>query len=404
MKCPSCNAVNKKTDLICKKCKNPLQANIKETKDVKEEVIAVNEEKTIIDPELRETIKQEIMGSISSDINELKEDLTMNIKDLKEDIAKEFVKEKNSQIKKKKNFIYKLITFFKVLIILSIISLLSLIVYVYSFYDYEKYYTDAVTRYYETENNQYIDNIKLFFRVYKYTDSKISKAQNIGANLINNWIVETKSKEYDKEEDFIAQKNNLSNIIESLYNNTEVNGHRAINKKDYLEITKNLEYMTYNNSNKQGLEETENKEKEEKDENKEYDISKMRKVNVKGAYNLFKQPNSTYILYIGRESCDACKEHLPVLNKVVQKNNITVQYLDISEVNDNDEYYDEFIKLLDKKVTLTINKTATEKTLGEYMGYTPMTVIIENGKNVDGVIGTMTTKEVEELISKYFKK
>ena len=50
--------------------------------------------------------------------------------------------------------------------------------------------------YYETENVQYIDNIKRLFVFYKYDDKKVSKIQSDGYRILNNWLDELINREY----------------------------------------------------------------------------------------------------------------------------------------------------------------------------------------------------------------
>ena len=62
-----------------------------------------------------------------------------------------------------------------------------------------------------------------------------------------------------------------------------------------------------------------------KEEKSEYDVSMMREVSVGDVLEMF-EDNKTYVLYIGRETCDICYDLLPTLQQAqIDHNYITQQ-------------------------------------------------------------------------------
>ncbi|MBE6148849.1 MAG: hypothetical protein E7167_05135 [Firmicutes bacterium] len=130
-----------------------------------------------------------------------------------------------------------------------------------------------------------------------------------------------------------------------------------------------------------------------KDDEVEYDISMMNEVNVNDVLDMF-DSKKTYVLYVGRKSCDVCVDMLPALNAAQKKNNYITQYLDIEKVDrSSSQWYD----LVDK-LTMKSTQTTTEDGSGEEItesygyflhnyGFTPTIIVIKDGKQTAGSIG-----------------
>lgn len=357
MRCPKCGTNNNKNNELCKSCNSPLHEEII---DKKEEV-------------------KEVLETIKIDEEKNKDEVIVEQETIK---------------KNKKNIFQKLWISLKLIILLVIIAFITLVVYAYCFYDYEKYFEDNMNRYYETENEQYLDSIKLMFRVYKFDDKKISNSQSQAYNIVNNWILEVESKEYSLNEEYINDLNNLDNIIESLYNNTNVDGHTAISKKGYS----SLKYII-----KSLKEENESDTQGSGSDGIGYDVSMMDEVDIKEALNLF-DTNETYVMYVGRSTCGACVAYLPALQKAQEEYGYTTKYLDITRINMDSEDFKKFTSLLDIKYEMVEQGVKKNLPFGDWFGYTPMTIIIKDGKMVGGEIGTMEYSSLQQLLNKYFKK
>lgn len=355
MKCPKCNTVNKKTDERCKKCN------------------------ALLHEETGEVIKEEVQEEVIKEIEEPKVEEVEIV-----------VKEK----KKRKSPFRRFLLALRIIFILLIITILALIIYIYTFFDYNKYYEENMNRYYETENKQYLGNIKLLFKVYRLNDNKISKMQEKGLDLTSLWVDEVKNDDYQLKDEYTESLNYLEQVINSIYEETEYEGHTAISKRTYNSLTSSIKEL------KSDLENQDNENLPEQDFGdvtiSEYDISEFNSVDIDGALNLFNEKNLT-VLYLGRETCYFCVQYVPVLKEVQDELGYKTNYLDITKVNTTSEAYNKFIKKLEK----TYEMDGEKKPFGEYYGITPMTIIIKNGKMVDGHIGYIENDVLKELVSKY---
>ncbi len=132
-----------------------------------------------------------------------------------------------------------------------------------------------------------------------------------------------------------------------------------------------------------------------------YDVSKMKTVTGKEAAKLFDE-KGTHILYIGRPTCGVCVNLLPNLNQVQEELKYTTNYLLL-----DDNFRTEFKDLFDKltiETSITSGGKTYEGTFGEILkegGFTPIVVVIKDGKMVDGFIGYKTYENVLSLIKKY---
>lgn len=353
MKCPKCNTVNKKTDERCKKCDALL-----------------HEEEQI------EEVKVEEVQELP--INNIEEVKTI-------------------EVKKKKNPFKKFFLVLRIIFILLVIAIIGLVVYIYTLFDYNKYYEENMTRYYETENKQYLNSIKLLFKVYRLDDNKISKMQDKGLDLASLWVDELKNSVYASEEEYREDLNYLERVINSLYTETEYEGHTAISKKSYNSVSFSIKDLKSNleTSNNENLPEI----NEEEPVVNNYDVSNFTSIDVPKALELFNQ-KEVAVVYMGRETCHFCVQYVPILKDVQEELGFKTYYLDTLKIDVTNESYDKFIAKLDKKYEMD----GENKTIGEFYqlyGYTPTTVIIKNGKMVDGYIGYMEKDVLKELVSKY---
>lgn len=130
-----------------------------------------------------------------------------------------------------------------------------------------------------------------------------------------------------------------------------------------------------------------------------YDTSKMENVDLEGILNLF-DSKDTYVLYIGRCDCSACAAYLPTLNQVADEYDFKTQYYDINTLNASDENYEKVINKLTKKYKMNYQGEDKTETFGYWMGFTPMTIIIKDGKQVDGEIGAIDYETLTNMLEK----
>ena len=151
-----------------------------------------------------------------------------------------------------------------------------------------------------------------------------------------------------------------------------------------------------------------------------YDVSKMKEVDVDGALALFKS-KKTEVLYIGRSDCSACIATVPYLNQVQEELNYTTNYMDLNVlINKYSAKYDksdadfgekvwagvqsEIKELMDLiKIDGSANgNTGAMGALFYEAGYTPLVVVIKDGYAVDGFFGAHSAEDIKTMMSKYF--
>jgi len=128
-----------------------------------------------------------------------------------------------------------------------------------------------------------------------------------------------------------------------------------------------------------------------------YDVSKMKQISGEEAAKLFDK-EGTHFLYIGRSTCSVCVSLVPELNTVMNDMSITLYYSPLNQTFRTD-FKDLFGKL-DIETTVNNNKGTFGELLEEY-GYTPIIIVIKDGKMVDGFVGYRDADKIETLFKKY---
>lgn len=132
-----------------------------------------------------------------------------------------------------------------------------------------------------------------------------------------------------------------------------------------------------------------------------YDISKMNEVSVKETLDLFEK-DETSLIFFGRESCSVCEKLLPILNEAQINNDIKINYIDITKVDRTSTSWETLVSKLDIKTSATLSETSNDEaevvseTYGYFIdnyGFTPMIVMIKDGEQKAGFIGTKTIDE-----------
>lgn len=124
------------------------------------------------------------------------------------------------------------------------------------------------------------------------------------------------------------------------------------------------------------------KEIEEENKKAEESISNLTVINVSKMKELF-SGNDTKIIFVGSLTCPHCTAIKPVINSVVKDLNVTVYYLELSTMTDeeNNEYYsiNEFLK----------NNNSI-----------PLVMAVKNNEVIDSFVGEKDSKDVEEFLKK----
>ena len=124
------------------------------------------------------------------------------------------------------------------------------------------------------------------------------------------------------------------------------------------------------------------KEIEEENKKAEESISNLTVINVSKMKELFSS-NDTKIIFVGSLTCPHCTAIKPVINSVVKDLNVTVYYLELSTMTDeeNKEYYsiNEFLK----------NNNSI-----------PLVMAVKNNEVIDSFVGEKDSKDIEEFLKK----
>ena len=124
------------------------------------------------------------------------------------------------------------------------------------------------------------------------------------------------------------------------------------------------------------------KELEEENRKAAESISNLTVIDVSKMKELFSS-NDTKIIFVGSLTCPHCTAIKPVINSVVKDLNVTVYYLELSTMTDeeNTEYYsiNEFLK----------NNNSI-----------PLVMAVKNNEVIDSFVGEKDSKDVEEFLKK----
>ncbi len=113
-----------------------------------------------------------------------------------------------------------------------------------------------------------------------------------------------------------------------------------------------------------------------------------------------------FVLYIGYPGCQACESYSPVLKRVQSQKNKDTYYLNYKTINKKDKNWKSLTSEIDVKQKLTLSidgkETIINDEIGNIMkehGYTPVTVVFENGRCVDAYIGSMNSKNLMKFLN-----
>ena len=140
-----------------------------------------------------------------------------------------------------------------------------------------------------------------------------------------------------------------------------------------------------------------------KQQNKvEVDTSMFNVIPLKEAIGLFDDNDPKYIL-ISTNDCAATEKFVPSLVIAEAKEEVKVYYLELNDIDRNNkedlEDFFKFQELLDFEYTFR----GETKPIGEFIGNTPMNVVIKNKKVVWAYIGSMSTEAARAVLKRYLK-
>ena len=142
-----------------------------------------------------------------------------------------------------------------------------------------------------------------------------------------------------------------------------------------------------------------------------YDVSKMNEVDVDEALALFEE-DGTHVMYIGRSGCTYCRQFVPVLNQVQEELNFTTNYLNVdtfskiwsTNLTSEAKELKEKVQELTDKFTVEASANGETGELGDLFienGFTPVLIVIKDGKVVEGFFGYRDADNLTEILEEY---
>ena len=110
--------------------------------------------------------------------------------------------------------------------------------------------------------------------------------------------------------------------------------------------------------------------------------------------------NETKMIIIGSRTCSATQEFISSMQISQAKGSYKINYLELKDEDRNSSSYKKFLKYLEEPFN-GITEDNKEHTIKEYMGTTPMILIIKNKKVVYGNVGTMLSDQLTQVAYTY---
>ena len=130
----------------------------------------------------------------------------------------------------------------------------------------------------------------------------------------------------------------------------------------------------------------------------DYDVSDFDALTLAQVLKLF-DSKDTSVLYLGRSSCSACVSFLPTLKSVQKDLGFKTKYLDITTVDTSSSDYNTFISKLTKEIEVNANGTKSTGKISDFYGYTPMVIIIKDGKAANASVGALSESNFKKFLS-----
>lgn len=130
----------------------------------------------------------------------------------------------------------------------------------------------------------------------------------------------------------------------------------------------------------------------------DYDVSDFDTLTLAQVLKLF-DSKDTSVLYLGRSTCSACVSFLPTLKSVQKDLGFKTKYLDITTVDTSSSDYSTFASKLTKEIEVNANGTKSTGKISEFYGYTPMVIIIKDGKAVNASVGALSESNFKKFLS-----
>lgn len=134
-----------------------------------------------------------------------------------------------------------------------------------------------------------------------------------------------------------------------------------------------------------------------KEEVETVDTSMFKVLTLEETLKRFEEDEPT-LLVIGYKTCSATIHYTPYLQIAQAKYGYDTYYLELDSIDESQkEEYDQLVEKLD----MEYNFQGTVEKFGNFIGSTPMTVIIKNHKMVYGYIGSINDDTLGSLTKMY---
>lgn len=110
--------------------------------------------------------------------------------------------------------------------------------------------------------------------------------------------------------------------------------------------------------------------------------------------------NETKMIVIGSRTCSATQEFVSSMQISQAKGNYIINYLELKDEDRKSSSYKDFLNKLEVPFN-GVSEDGKEHTIKEYMGTTPMILIIKNKKVVYGNVGLMLSDPLTQIAYTY---
>lgn len=111
------------------------------------------------------------------------------------------------------------------------------------------------------------------------------------------------------------------------------------------------------------------------------------------------------VVYIGYTGCQACEEHSFYLHRVQKQQKLKIYYLDYQTINRKSKQWVKLLKRVKIKQYLVLKiknrEVKIDDTVGNIIrkyGYTPATILFENGVCTQAIIGQLAEDQLNKML------
>lgn len=125
-----------------------------------------------------------------------------------------------------------------------------------------------------------------------------------------------------------------------------------------------------------------------------YDVSELKEID---GSDIVKESKEKIVVMIGRSTCGYCAAYAPIITKVSKEYNIKVRYIDLEKIENVMTG-----EIIDQNSYNTLMNLETKENVNGFMtnnfGSTPLTLVIDNGVIINGLVGYVPESTLESLL------